>query len=139
MHKSSMSRKFVTKLITIAAWVAVIAIAYATLTHVGFVYAIYFKLAPILMGPEMRTYAHFEHVLAFALLGALFAYAYPHKLLLVCCVVLGGAVLLELAQTMTPDRHGTMVDALEKMAGGTAGILFARITHRLWFGKDKPS
>ncbi|MCK1518510.1 VanZ family protein [Bradyrhizobium sp. 190] len=134
-----MNRKIVTQLITIAAWVAITAIAYATLTHVGFVYSIYFKLAPILMGPEMRTYAHFEHVLAFAVLGALFAYAYPQKLLLVCCVVLGGAVLLELAQTMTTDRHGTMVDALEKMAGGAAGILFARITHRLWFAKDKPS
>jgi hypothetical protein len=36
---------------------------------------------------------------------------------------------------MTPDRHGTTVDALEKMAGGAAGIL----THRLWFAKDKPS
>lgn len=134
-----MNRKIVTKLVTIAAWVGIIVIAYATLTHVGFVYSIYFKLAPILMGTEMTTYAHFEHVLAFALLGAFFAYAYPHRLLLVCCVVLGGAVLLELAQTMTPDRHGTMIDALEKMAGGAAGILFARITHRLWFAKDKPS
>jgi hypothetical protein len=139
MQKSNMNRKIVSRLITIAAWVAVIAIAYATLTHVGFVYAIYFKLAPILMGPEMRTYAHFEHVLAFALLGALFAFAYPHKLLLVCSVVIGGAVVLELAQTMTPDRHGTMVDALEKMAGGAAGILLARMTHRLWFAKDQPS
>ena len=131
-----MNRKIVIKPIAIAAWIAVIAIAYATLTHVGFVYAIYFKLAPILMGTEMRTYAHFEHILAFALLGALFAYAYPQKLVLVCCMVLGGAVLLELAQTMTPDRHGTMVDALEKMAGGAAGILFARITRRLWFAND---
>jgi hypothetical protein len=139
MHKFSMNRKLVTKLVTIAAWVAVIAIAYATLTHVGFVYAIYFKLAPILMGPEMKTYAHFEHVLAFALLGALFAYAYPHKLLLVCSVVLGGAVVLELAQTMTPDRHGTLIDALEKMAGGAAGIIFARTARHLWSAKDRPS
>jgi VanZ family protein len=134
-----MNRKTVTKLIAIAAWIAVIAIAYATLTHVGFVYAIYFKLAPILMGPEMRTYAHFEHVLAFALLGALFVYAYPHKLLLVCCVVLGSAVLLELAQTMTPDRHGTLIDAVEKMAGGAAGIIFAITARRLWSAKDRPS
>jgi VanZ family protein len=92
-----------------------------------------------LMSPEMRTYAHFEHVLAFALLGALFAYAYPHKLLLVCSVVLGGAVLLELAQTMTPDRHGTLIDALEKMAGGAAGILVASTARRLWSAKDRPS
>lgn len=46
-------------------------IAYATLTHVGFViYAIYFKLSPYLMRPEMQTYAHFEHVIAFALLSS---------------------------------------------------------------------
>jgi len=134
-----MNRKIVTKLVTIAAWAAVIAIAYATLTNVGFVYSIYFKLAPILMGPEMRTYAHFEHILAFALLGALFAYAYPHRLLLVCGVVLGGAALLELAQTMTPDRHGTLIDALEKMAGGAAGIIVARTARRLWSTRDRPS
>ena len=58
-----------------AAWIAVIAIAYATLTHVGFVYAIYFKLAPYLMRPAMQTYAHFEHVIAFACLGILFGFA----------------------------------------------------------------
>ena len=134
-----MNRKIVTKLVTIAAWAAVIAIAYATLTNVGFVYSIYFKLAPILMGPEMRTYAHFEHILAFALLCALFAYAYPHRLLLVYGVVLGGAALLELAQTMTPDRHGTLIDALEKMAGGAAGIIVARTARRLWSTRDRPS
>ena len=26
---------------------------------------------------------------------------------------------------MTPDRHGTLIDALEKIAGGAAGIMFA--------------
>ena len=62
-----------------AAWIAIIAIAYATLTHVGFVYAIYFKLSPFLMRPAMQTYAHFEHVIAFAILGALFGFAYPRR------------------------------------------------------------
>jgi hypothetical protein len=33
---------------------------------------------------------------------------------------------LEIAQTLTPDRHGTLTDALEKIAGGAAGILFVR-------------
>jgi VanZ family protein len=122
-----------------AAWIAVIAIAYATLTHVGFVYAIYFKLAPYLMRPAMQTYAHFEHVIAFAILGALFGFAYPRRLILVCCIVFGAAAALEILQTMTPDRHGTLVDALEKMAGGAAGILFARTAQRLWSAKDRPS
>jgi hypothetical protein len=41
-------------------------------------------------------------------------------------VVLGSAALLECLQTLTSDRHGTLVDALEKMAGGAAGLIFAR-------------
>ena len=122
-----------------AAWIAVIAIAYATLTHVGFVYAIYFKLTPYLMRPAMQTYAHFEHAIAFAILGALFGFAYPRRLILVCVIVFGAAALLEIMQTMTPDRHGTWIDALEKMAGGAAGITIARTAQRLRSAKDKPS
>jgi VanZ family protein len=106
--------------------VSIIAIAYATLTHVGFVYAIYFKRSPMLMRPEMRTYARLEHITAFAVLGALFSFAYPRRPILVCATILGGAALFEILQTLTPDRHGTMADALEKMAGGAAGILVAK-------------
>src|SRR5689334_24322024 len=100
----------IVRLVTATAWIAIVLIAYATLTHVGFVYAIYFRLAPFLMQPAMQTYAHFEHVIAFAVLGALFGFAYPRHLLLVCCIVLGAAVLLEVLQTTTSDRHGTWVD-----------------------------
>ncbi|KRR27864.1 hypothetical protein CQ14_08470 [Bradyrhizobium lablabi] len=139
MRKSGMNRNLVTRLMPVAAWIAVIVIAYATLTHVGFVYSIYFKLAPYLMRPAMQTYAHFEHVIAFAILGALFGFAYPRRLILVCCIVFGAAVLLEILQTTTPDRHGTLIDAFEKIAGGAAGILFARTARQLWPAKDKSS
>lgn len=122
-----------------AAWVAVIAIAYATLTHVDFVYAIYFKLSPFLMGSAMQTYAHFEHVIAFAFLGALFGFGYPRRSVLAFCFVFGTAALLEILQTMTPDRHGTLVDAMEKIAGGSAGILLGNIAERLWAPKGRPS
>jgi VanZ family protein len=121
-----MRTKNILRLITAAAWVSIIAIAYATLAHVGFVYSIYYKLSPILMRPEMTTYAHLEHIIAFAVVGALFSFAYPRRTILVCCIVFGGAALLEILQTLTPDRHGTLVDALEKMAGGAAGIFLAR-------------
>src|SRR5882672_2324844 len=122
-----MSRITILRLITALAWAAIIVITYATLTKVGFVYAIYFKLSPFLMGPQMRTYAHFVHFVAFAVLGALFSFAYPRRTILVCCIVLGAAALLEFAQTLTPDRHGTLIDAFEKIAGGGAGILVARM------------
>src|SRR5207247_8836846 len=107
-----------TRLAKAAPWIAVIAIAYATLTHVGFVYAIYFKLSPFLMHPAMRTYAHFEHVIAFAFLGALFGLAHPRHPILVLCIVFGAAALLEILQTMTPDRHGALMDEVAQLAGG---------------------
>ena len=122
-----MSQKSTSRLITVAAWFSVAAIAYATLTHVGFVYAIYFKLAPILMRPEMKVYAFYEHVIAFAVVGSLFSLAYPRHAIFVGCLVIGGAALLEILQTLTPDRHGTLIDALQKIAGGATGILLTRI------------
>jgi VanZ family protein len=78
------------------------------------------------MHPEMKTYARFEHIIAFAILGALFGLAYPRRIVLVCCIVLGGAALLEMLQTLTPDRHGTLIDMMEKMAGGAAGIFLSQ-------------
>jgi VanZ family protein len=109
----------------IAAWVSVAMLTYVTLTHVGFVYSIYFKLLPF-VNVDMRTYAHFEHVIAFAIFGMLFTFAYPKRVVFVCCIVLISATALEYLQTLTPDRHGTLIDALEKIAGGAFGILVAR-------------
>jgi hypothetical protein len=63
-----MNRTGILRLITAMAWVAMIAIAYATLTKVESVYAIYFKLAPCLMGPEVRTYTLLERLVTFATL-----------------------------------------------------------------------
>ena len=114
------------KLIAAAAWFAILAVAYATLARVSFVYDIYYKLAPLVMRPEMNTYVHFVHVLAFLLLGALFSLAYPRRTLLVCTLVLGVAILLEIMQTVTPDRHGNVIDAAEKMIGGAIGILLSK-------------
>lgn len=98
-----MSAKTIFKMITAGAWESIILIAYATLANVGLVYSI-----------------------AFAVVGALFSFAYPRRAILVCCIVFGGAALLEILQTLTLDRHGTLVDELEKMAGGVSGIFIAK-------------
>jgi VanZ like family len=134
-----MSSKNILSLVTIAAWASIIAVAYATLTHVGFIYGIYFRLSSVFMRADMRTYAHFEHIVAYMVVGALFGFAYPRRAVLVCCIVLGGAVFLEVMQTLTPDRHGTLIDALEKMAGGAAGIFMARSIRHFGFRKHEPS
>jgi VanZ family protein len=112
-----------------------LALSFATLTHVGFVYSIYYTLAPLLMRPEMRLYAHFEHVIAFVVFGALFSFAYPRRYIFVCSIVLIGAVSLEYLQTLTPDRHGRLVDAFEKVVGGAFGIFSAHTI--LWFTQSR--
>jgi VanZ family protein len=123
------------KLVIIAAWASILVLAFATLTHVGFVYSIYDRLAPLLMRPGMRTYAHFEHVIAFAIFGGLFAFAYPRHVIFVCSVVFISAVALEYLQTLTPDRHGKLIDAFEKVVGGALGIF---TTHAiLWFTRNR--
>jgi VanZ family protein len=122
------------KLIIGAAWASVALLAYATLTHVGFVYSIYYRLAPFLMWPAMRSYAHVEHVIAFAILGALFSFAYPKRIIVACSVIFLSAAILEYLQTLTPDRHGTMMDAFEKVVGGALGIFTARAIR--WYARS---
>jgi VanZ family protein len=120
------------KLIIVVAWTSFAVITYATLTNVGFVYSIYYKLAPVLIWPAIKTYVHFEHVIAFAIFGALFSIAYPKRVILVCTVVCFSAGILEYLQTLTPDRHGTLIDASEKIAGGLFGIFACRATLYVW-------
>jgi VanZ family protein len=120
------------RLAQLIAWASMAFIAYATLTRVGFVYAIYYRLAPFLMHIGIRKYAAIEHFGAFAVFGALFSVAYPKRVVTICCVVFGAAIVLELAQTMTPDRHGTVIDAIQKLAGGTFGILAVKFALSFW-------
>jgi hypothetical protein len=105
-------------LLAIAAWAYLAFIVYATLSPI--------QDRPSATGP------HIEHVAAFAVLGGLFCLAYPKHIILACLIVLGSAVLLEYGQTLTPDRHGTILDALEKVAGGVAGICAGRVVLYFW-------
>jgi len=83
------------------------------------------------MQTDMRSFARFEHVIAFACVGAIFSFAYPDRIVSVSCAILLTAVALEYLQTWTPNRHGTFVDACEKIAGGGLGISAAHAIHHL--------
>jgi VanZ family protein len=100
------------KLIAVAAWSLLGFIAYAT-------------ISPIQDRPTLFASSSMEHLAAFAVLGAFFSLAYPRHIVLVCLIVLGSALLLEVAQLLTSDRHGRIQDALEKLAGGAMGIATA--------------
>jgi VanZ family protein len=108
-HRSAIKSGMLHKLIAVAAWACLAFIAYAT-------------LSPLAARPTVVSSAGLEHFAAFAILSTLFCLAYPRHWNFVFAIVLGSAVLLELAQLLTPDRHGELVDALQKMAGGMFGI-----------------
>jgi hypothetical protein len=92
----------------IAAWLALAFIVFATLSPI--------TARPVVAGPQ------FEHFAAFALTGLTFGLAYPQRFVLVFAIVVGSAFGLEALQLLTPDRHGRMLDAMVKAAGGICGI-----------------
>jgi VanZ like family len=125
------------KLFLIAAWVSLAAIAYATLSRVGLVLWLYNTIAPLIAHPSIGAYVHAEHIIAFAVLGALFSMAYPRSTRLVFVFVLGIAAGLEALQGLTPDRHANLPDCLEKIAGGAVGTAIGRLIGLL-FWRTKP-
>lgn len=92
-----------------AAWIAVAVIVCAT-------------LSPIALRPEIAA-PNLERFGAYAILGFLFGMAYPRKIALVLEIVIGAAVLLEVLQLFTSDRHGTLLDVLFKTAGDLTGVI----------------
>ena len=102
------------------AWTLLAFIAYAT-------------LSPLNERPELDIlFSHLDHYLAFAVAGSLFGLAYPRQMVFVCILVLGSAVLLELLQLLTPDRHARVIDVVRKIIGGAIGFAFARLAISLY-------
>jgi hypothetical protein len=97
----------------IAAWAALCFITYAT-------------LSPLRDRPTLLISANLEHVAAFVVFGALLCLAYPRRTPAVLIFVLCSAALLEVLQLLTPDRHARTLDALQKIAGGAAGVFAGR-------------
>ena len=91
-------------------------------------------IGPIDWRPVSHLPVQLERALALALIGFVFAVAYPRHLLFVGIVVLSTTVLLEALQLVEPSRHGRLVDLMAKLAGAgfglVAGHLLNRVRHR---------
>jgi hypothetical protein len=103
----------------------VILIAWCCLGLIVFV-----TLSPIGLRPESGS-AGLERFAAYNVLGVLFVAAYPRRFTWVMVIILGVAVSLELLQHLTPDRHGHIADAAQKVIGGLLGSSAAKFAH-LW-------
>jgi VanZ family protein len=110
-----------TRLYLIAGWLALAAVAFVT-------------LGPVQDRPQVAP-PHLEHFAAFVLLGLAFGLASPNRPIRAVLIVVGSAILLELLQLLTPDRHGRFVDAMTKIAGAASGITLARVMLNSWQGR----
>jgi VanZ family protein len=110
------------KIITATAWTCLAFIVFATLSSI--------QDRPLIAGGHFAAVERFG---AYAVLGLLLYLAYPRHLAFVCIIVFGAAITLEVLQHFTPDRHARLLDAVEKLFGGTAGLLLAGILQSsLW-------
>jgi VanZ family protein len=110
------------KVIAVLAWAFLAFIVFAT-------------ISPLKDRPTLSNSTDLEHIGAFAVLGGLFCLAYSRHIIFVCFIVLGSAALLEYLQTLTPARHGTLIDASEKIVGGALSIFAVRAA--LYFRQRK--
>jgi VanZ family protein len=107
----------VRKLVVVAAWVTFGLICFVTLSPIG--------LRPQTGDPRL------ERFVAYALLGALFMAAYPRHFVKLALFLAVAALGLEALQHLTPDRHGHVADAVEKVAGAWGGCACVRFMQLL--------
>src|SRR5262249_14813175 len=105
------------RILSIVAWTFLAFIAFATLSA--------YPLRPELTKTEPDLVVLIERAGSFGLLGLLFLLSYPERHRTVCLIIFGSAIGLEVVQIFLPDRHARVVDALEKIVGGGAGLLVA--------------
>src|SRR5215204_2300544 len=74
-------------------------------------------LAPIGLRPVSGASVSLERFLAFAILGAAFACAYPQRRLFVSFALIALVGFLEASQLLTPTRHAHLTDIVVKCVG----------------------
>jgi hypothetical protein len=82
-------------------------------------------LSPVDLRPQMGEPA-LERFIAYAVLGALFMIAYPRHFVRLATLLAIFAFGLEALQHLTPDRHGHVPDAMEKIVGAWAACAVVR-------------
>nr|WP_175619242.1 VanZ family protein [Bradyrhizobium sp. 2S1]MCK7671255.1 VanZ family protein [Bradyrhizobium sp. 2S1] len=97
----------------VVGWLALAFIAFVTLSSI--------QDRPSFANPQAERFA------AFAVMAMAFVLGYPRRTALIVLFVVFSAFTLEAMQLLTPDRHGRLLDAVVKVAGGLAGIGAGRL------------
>ena len=98
------------RVLRLAAWLALAAILFVTISPIG-------------LRPRDIVSTNFDRAAAYAVMSALFVFAYPRQWWAVAGLVIvtvGGA---ELFQFLSPTRHPGLIDAVVKAGGGAVGLV----------------
>ena len=87
-----------------------------------FLVIVYATLVPITLRPN-SGHLHAERELAYAALSTFLVIAYPTRWCSITVAICAIAFALEFLQILIPTRDGRLLDALEKSAGGLAGVM----------------
>lgn len=77
-------------------------------------------LSPIGIRPDVGE-PHVERFIGFAVLALLFGMAYPRRVPLILAIIIGTAIILEISQSFTGDRHAKSIDVFFKILGAVFG------------------
>lgn len=101
-------------------------LAWLCLAFIAFI-----TVGPLGVRPVTGLSPQLERLVAFTVLGSLFAAAYPRHILIAACIVIGAAIVLEMLQLLSPSRHGRVFDASVKIVGGLIGLCAGSVFSRL--------
>ncbi len=93
----------------VLAWLLLIALAFVT-------------VAPIEFRPISPLPVQLERATTLAIIGFVFALAYPRHIVLVGLLLFASTALLEALQVLEPSRHGRVVDLAVKLVGAAVGL-----------------
>ena len=88
---------------------------------------LFVTLAPIDLRPVSGASPQFERFVAVWLVGLVFAIAWPRQFWFAAAALVACVVLSELLQELVPTRHGRLLDAVVKLAGGAVGLTLGRL------------
>ena len=110
--------------IQVVAWVVLVGLVLST-------------LGPVDLRPSLGLPLKAERFMGFAIVAALFVWAYPRRWIAIMAILSAAAVGLELLQFVAPGRDPSPVDAVVKIIGAVAGSFGVRLIER--FARQSPA
>ena len=109
----------------IVAWAVLLALVVAT-------------LGPIGIRPSLGLPLKVERFLGFAIVAALFTWAYPQRWIVILVLASALAVGLEALQLVAPTRDASAVDAIVKLLGAISGVVAVHLLQPRLRGRRPP-